>query len=333
MTPPLAKSRSASYLGARAAQTGDDGTGGYGSRSARIGPSSATATPIAWVNPDHRGRSMPLLPRPAARISLCMDFPGYLRALQQHDSAAASPLGPYPRGRGLRLSAVDPTSGGSDPRVGRPDYSALLPGLSLGSMTGTQKDEQSDGGGGGGGDYGRSTGLPSVRASVDAAASAELLPTLELSYCPTTSSTRFVQQPPPPPPPVEARWVTHGSAAAAESLGQLPLSGPAGVQQVPPPPPPAAPPPRSPPPSPPESAVSQSQVPLQAEWTFDADLQRARMQARYAAMDALDEILYEPPGEDDRCTRSTHSSSGSGGASRCDKEEAAAARAGSRASR
>ncbi|GLI65262.1 hypothetical protein VaNZ11_008752, partial [Volvox africanus] len=196
----------------------------------------ATTTAV-WAGADHGRSSMPHLPPPAARLSLCIDFPGYLQALQ-HPPQIALTLPPVSLRRNapaMHLSALYPsaTESSTDPRVTPPvQYSALPPGFSLGSLAGVTMENGIDNGRGKGGcsDGGKwHGGRYSVRASVDAAAA------------PTSK-------------PLAAPWVF-------------------------------------PPPS--ETAVSQSQVPVQMDWSFDSDLQRARVQARHAAMDALDEIRYE----------------------------------------
>ncbi|GIL56659.1 hypothetical protein Vafri_11992 [Volvox africanus] len=258
---------------------------------------TAATTTAVWAGADHGRSSMPHLSPPAARLSLCIDFPGYLQALQ-HPPQIASTLPPLflrSNAPAMHLSALYPSAAESstDPRVNTPvQYSALPPGFSLGSLAGVAKEN--------GGDNGRAKGDPidggnwyggqyRVRASVDAAATAEVLSSWEHGPClPLTYGT------PLPEPPLAAVQMADPDGAAGENLTADNIAGgsPQTLQ-------PAAAPTAEPLPAPwvfpppPEAAVSQSQVPVQMDWVFDSDLQRARAQARHAVMDALDEIRYE----------------------------------------
>ncbi|EFJ43729.1 hypothetical protein VOLCADRAFT_96147 [Volvox carteri f. nagariensis] len=177
-------------------------------------------------------------------------------------------------------SAVEPSA---DPRAQSTHDSALPPGLSLGSMAGEPKTGERAGSGarGAGGSEGAPARRPSLRPSVDGAAGAELLHTLDLMQCCILPAKAGQEQVIGAVTVADSGMASGGQQAASTTaalLLQFPRPSPAAVQLLPP-----------------LEVTSQSQVPLQVEWSFDSDLQRARVQARCAAIDALDDIRYEVP--------------------------------------
>ncbi|GIL76910.1 hypothetical protein Vretimale_8618 [Volvox reticuliferus] len=268
----------------------------------------AVTTSAVWAGADHGRSSMPLLPPPAARLSLCIDFPGYLQAQQHspHQSALTlPPLSLRRKAPAMLLSALYPSAAepSGDPRANLPAQdSALPPGFSLGSLAGGaiadggdngRRKRESSSSTVGGKSHG---GRESSRASVDAAAAAEILSSWEHGQCPPL----MTYGPFLPQPQVAAVAMDGPGDAVGEKLEADNIAGHllqtlqlAAAMTAEPLPEPWVSPPSRPPPDSPEVAISQSQVPVQIEWSFDSDIQRARTQARHAAMDALGEIRYE----------------------------------------
>ncbi|GLI65263.1 hypothetical protein VaNZ11_008753 [Volvox africanus] len=228
----------------------------------------------------------PPLPRTAARLSICVDFPGYLQLIQ----------GPHGGQCHSCLLQNQTTDGGELPNTVRPplgsetrcsaDFAAssiFLPGYARGSHGASRRARG-----------GAATSLSKQRkgqpGSVDGAAGAVLLCSSgELTQYPVQGLQQGCGggggQPQPQAVPPDAEGSIKSPVALRAAAAAAATSAAAvAVAMIPP-----------------RLLMLNSrrklQAPLQADWSFDSDLQRARLQARCAAASSSRcQIRYEECG-------------------------------------
>ncbi|GLC74165.1 hypothetical protein PLESTF_001468900 [Pleodorina starrii] len=252
-------------------------TGRYPSQQAPRRGGSASSGAMADHSPAAApAGALPPLPRSAARLSTCADFPGYLQLLQatrpnSHFPWLRNQLDPLLRNHaeapeGQPSLASERRSCEVCPHADAAASSVLLPGYSRGSQ-GALRPARSAG----------VTAAPAaergcwaLRGSVDGAAGAELLSSWELSQyqgSPARGSRSASA--------VSGAAAAAAAAAAAVTAALPPPAGGGGDPQ----------------PAKSQPSVMQQQQPT--ELKFAGDLGRAREQALTAAASSLDRVRYD----------------------------------------